>query len=111
MPKNPDKFGIKYWLAVDVEAKNILNVIPYLSKDEIHAPSHMTSDWVVINLLEPYLGKGRNVTTNNFFTSYTSTVETVNKVIRELPPSAKPKQATRYLSVLMKSGDGATPAV
>ena len=68
-----------------------------------------------MNLMKPYLGKGRNVTTDNFFTSYAlakqlrqknmSIVGTVNKVKRELPPSAKTTQATGYLSVLMKADD------
>ena len=34
MPNKPDKFGIKFWLAVDVESKYILNAISYLGKDE-----------------------------------------------------------------------------
>ena len=29
----PDKFGMKFWLAVYVEFKYILNAIPYLGKD------------------------------------------------------------------------------
>ena len=32
MPNKPDKFGIKFWLAVDVESKYILNAISYLGK-------------------------------------------------------------------------------
>ena len=82
---------IKFWLAVNVE--------PYLGKDETRAPSHRLSDWVVMKLMEPYLGKGRNVTTDNFFTSYglakplrqkkTSVMGTVNKVRRELPSQQK----------------------
>ena len=117
MPNTPDKFNIKFWLAVDVDTKYILNAIPYLGKEESRAPSQRLSDWVVMNLMQPYLGKGRNVTTDNFFTSYslakqllqkkTSIVGTVNKVRRELPPSAK-KQATRYSTVLLKTDDVAT---
>ena len=34
MPNIPDKFGIKFWLAVDVESKYILNAILYLGKNE-----------------------------------------------------------------------------
>ena len=34
MSNKPDKFGIKFWLAVDVESKYILNAIPYLGKNE-----------------------------------------------------------------------------
>ena len=72
-----------------------------------------------MNLIEPYLyfGKGRNVTTDNFFTSYslakqlrlkkTSIVGTINKVQRKLPPSKTP-QATRYSSVFVKAVDVAT---
>ena len=56
LAKKPDKFGIKFWLAVDVKSKYILNAIPYLGKDEARP------------LVEPYLGKERNVTTDIFFT-------------------------------------------
>ena len=34
--KQPDKFGIKFWLVVDVKSNYILNAIPYLGKDESH---------------------------------------------------------------------------
>ena len=118
MPKKPDKFGIKFWLAVEVETKYISHAVRYFGKNETRALSHRLSDWVVMKLMEPYFGKGRNVTTDNFFTSYglakqlrqkkTSIVETVNKARRELPPSAKTTQATRYSRVLLKAGDVAT---
>ena len=70
MAKKLDKFGIKFWLAVDIGTKYILNAVPYLVKDKICAPSHRLSNWVVMKLMEPYLGKGRNVATENFFTLY-----------------------------------------
>ena len=53
MPNKPDKFGIKFWLAVDVDTKYILNAIPYLGKEESRAPSQRLSDWVVMNLMQP----------------------------------------------------------
>ena len=59
MPNKPDKFGIKFCLAVDVVTKYILNAIPYLGKEESRSPSQRLSDWVVMNLMQPYLGKGR----------------------------------------------------
>ena len=34
MPNKSDKLGMKFWLAVDVEFKYILNAIPYLGKDK-----------------------------------------------------------------------------
>ena len=70
MPNKPDKFGIKFWLAVDVESKYILNAILYLGKDESRPSTQRLSDNVVMTLMEPFVGKGRNVTTNNFFTSF-----------------------------------------
>jgi hypothetical protein len=93
----PDKFGIKFWLAVDVSSKYLVNGAPYLGKDEARPPGLRLSDSVVMNLMDPYMGKGRNVTTDNFFTSLklakdlklkkTSIVGTVNRVRRELPTS------------------------
>ena len=34
MPNKPNKFGIKFWLASDVETKYVANGFPYLGKDE-----------------------------------------------------------------------------
>ena len=34
IPSKPYKFGIKFWLAVDVQTKYILNGFPYMGKDE-----------------------------------------------------------------------------
>ena len=100
-----------------MESKYILNAIPYLGKDKSRPPTQRLSDNVVMNLMQPFMGKGRNVTTENFFTSFllakelkkkkTSRVGTMNKVRRELPASAKCLQQ-RYFSKLMKAGDVAT---
>ena len=68
MPNKPGKFGIKFWLAVDVESKYALNAVPYLGKDDFHPPNQRLSDTVVMTLMEPFVGKGRKVTTDNFFT-------------------------------------------
>ncbi|GFW32921.1 hypothetical protein TNCV_1774861 [Trichonephila clavipes] len=34
MSSKPDKFGIKFWLAADVDSKHVLNGLPNLGKDE-----------------------------------------------------------------------------
>ena len=75
------------------------------------------NDKVVMTFVEPFMGKGKNVTTDNLFTSFllakelknkkTSFVGTMNKVRRELPASAKCLQQ-HYSSKLMKAGDMAT---
>ena len=102
IPKNLYKFIIKLWLAVDVETKDILYIIPYSGKDETRASSsvfqlgcHLSSGIL--------LWKGKKC--YNFFTPYclakllrqkkTSIVGMFDKVRKELPPSAKATQATR----------------
>ncbi|XP_041093443.1 uncharacterized protein LOC121305857 [Polyodon spathula] len=69
MSNKLDKFGIKFWVAVDVESKYVVNGYPYLGKDETCPAGQRLGDSVVLRLMEPYLGKGRNVTTIDFFTS------------------------------------------
>lgn len=99
MASKPDKFGIKFWLAVDVESKYLLNGFPYLGKDETRPSDQSVSENVVLRLVEPYLDTGRNITTDNFFTSLnlaeilkarnTSLVGTVNRARREIPHEVK----------------------
>lgn len=69
MPNKPDKFGIKFWLAFDVRSKYIINGFPYLGKDESRESSVPLGEFVTMKLAEPYVGCGRNITTDNFFTS------------------------------------------
>lgn len=107
----PDKFGIKFWLAVDVASKYLVNGFPYLGKDETRPAGQRLADDVVLKLMDPYLDKGRNVTTDNFFTSLglakalqsrnTSIVGTVNRVRRELPPSAAVDRTKERFSTLL----------
>ena len=72
-----------------------------------------------MTLMEPFKGKGKNITTNNFFTlsllaqelkRKTNLVEITNKVRHELLASAKCLQQ-HYSSKLMKAGDSATLTV
>ncbi|CAM4349627.1 unnamed protein product [Leuciscus chuanchicus] len=93
----PDKFGIKFWVACDLKSKYICNVLPYLGKDP--SRGERLSENVVMRLMEPFLDKGRNVTTDNFFTSLslahkllsrkTTILGRVNKIRREIPQSAR----------------------
>lgn len=95
----PDKFGIKFWVACDLKSKYICNVLPYLGKDPNRPSGERLSENVVMRLMEPFLDKGRNVTTDNFFTSLslaqkllrrkTTILGTVNKIRREIPQSAR----------------------
>jgi hypothetical protein len=97
MPNKPDKFGIKFWVLADLNTKYCLNIMPYLGKDEARVSSLGTH--VVMSLMEPYYGRGYNVTTDNFFTGLdlarkllqkkTSIVGTVRLNRREIPPSSR----------------------
>ncbi|XP_041654135.1 uncharacterized protein LOC121516789, partial [Cheilinus undulatus] len=67
---------------------------------------------VVLRLLEPYVGKGRSVTTDNFFTSlnmaktlqhkHTSLVGTCNRSRRELPPAVQQQQKELFSTKVLK---------
>jgi hypothetical protein len=111
MSNKPDKFGIKFWILTEVESKYCLNIIPYLGKDETRVASLGTH--VVTSLMAPYLNKGYNVCTDNFFTSHqlaitlleksTSIVGTVRSNRRELPTAALSRMAL-YESKFFRSG-------
>ncbi|KAJ8880736.1 hypothetical protein PR048_017206 [Dryococelus australis] len=100
MANEPDKFGIKFWLAAD---------------DDNRPPNQSLSEHVVMKLMAPYLGKGRNVTTDNFFTSVslaeklkmqsTSLEGTVNRARREIPQSVKTRKAPLYDTVVTKNNE------
>lgn len=103
MGNKPDKFGITFWLAADVQTKYMLNGAPYLGKEETRSRGQLVGESVVLRLAEPFLGKGRNMTTDNFFTSLklatalqakkTSLVGTVGKRNVSCPLPRKNKQS------------------
>lgn len=115
MPNKPDKFGIKFWLASDVESKYVVNGFPYLGKDETRPSSMLLSEYVVLKLAEPFTGCGINITTDNFFTSLslatkllskrTTLVGTIRSNKRELPKTARQKKdnVPRFSSQIYKS--------
>jgi len=69
MAPKPENYGQKYWLAVSKESKYVVNGFRYGGRDKTHSRDERVSDQVVMLLLKPYLNKGRNVTTDNHFTS------------------------------------------
>ena len=99
MPNKPDKFGIKFWLAVDVSSKYIVNGFTHLGKDETRDQSVPLGESVTLKLVEPYISVGRNITTDNFFTSVslakkllakkTTLVGTIRRNRRDIPILAK----------------------
>ncbi|XP_065642897.1 piggyBac transposable element-derived protein 4-like [Hydra vulgaris] len=93
MPNKPYKFGIKFWNLADLKNKYGLNIKPYVGKDESREENLGTHE--VMSLMEPYFGRGYNVTKNNFFASVdlatklmqkrTSIVGTVKHSRKEIP--------------------------
>ncbi|XP_049294418.1 uncharacterized protein LOC125769653 [Anopheles funestus] len=115
MASKPDKYGQKYWMAVDVDSKYVINIFPYLGKNDQRHAEERLGDFVVKKLVDPYLNRGRNVTCDNFFTSLklakflkskkTSLVGTVNKARREVPMCVKKAKENLYFTKAFKSDD------
>ena len=71
-----------------------------------------------MRLMSPYLKKGRNVITDNFFTSSSlarklkakdmSIVETMSHTRREIPAVLAMERAPLHEATLLRNGDGAT---
>ncbi|CAK9801722.1 hypothetical protein ANTPLA_LOCUS2920 [Anthophora plagiata] len=92
MPNKPHEFGIKFWLAVDVQIKYILNGFPYMGKDETRC-SKSLGEFVTLKLAEPYLQRGKNITTDNFFTSISLAIKNcLQKKQPWLGPSGRTKE-------------------
>uniref|UniRef100_A0A8C7WSF3 PiggyBac transposable element-derived protein domain-containing protein n=1 Tax=Oryzias sinensis TaxID=183150 RepID=A0A8C7WSF3_9TELE len=116
----PDKFGVKFWVACDLKSKYICNVLPYLGKDPSRPSGERLSENVVMRLMDPFLDKGRNVTTDNFFTSLslaqrllsrkTTILGTLNKIRREIPQSTRQTDRDEFTTQVF-STTGATLTV
>ena len=113
MPDKPDSFGHKYWVAVDKDSKFIANAFLYLGKDHERPNEQRLSEYVVMKLMSPYLKKGRNVTTDNYFTSVllanqlkaqgTSLVGTLNRIRREVPKEIRNLNEPLHSSKIYKT--------
>ena len=70
MPNKPDKYGIKFWVLVDVKSKYVSNIFPYLDAQEKEQRGDTPlAESVVMRLTEGVRGKEYNITCDNFFTS------------------------------------------
>lgn len=69
MPKKPSKYGIKFWLLCDSVNSYVWNIQIYTGKDAGTSSEKNQGLRVVLDLCSKEL-KGRNVTVDNFFTSY-----------------------------------------
>ena len=94
MPSKPSKYGIKFWVLCDSESFYCFNIHLYRGKtDRLNNVS--LGEHVVMNMAQFLFGKGRNVTTDNFFTSLAlarklkekqlTLVGTIRKTRKEVP--------------------------
>ena len=57
MANKPEKFGLKFRMAVDVETKYLFNGFPYLEKDKSRFDVVSLPTNVVVKLMSPLFGK------------------------------------------------------
>jgi hypothetical protein len=108
-------------MLVDNETKYLCNTFPYLGKDEIRSANETLPESAVMPLMSPYLNKGRNVRTDNFFTSASrartlkakdrSIVETIRRTRREIRAVQAMERAPRHETTLLRNGDSVTLTV
>ncbi|XP_053286688.1 piggyBac transposable element-derived protein 4-like [Pleuronectes platessa] len=94
MPSKPAKYGIKLWVACDARSSYAWKMQVYTGKPSGGRPERNLGLRVVLDLTEGL--SGRNVTCDNYFTSYelarkllernVTVVGTVRKNKPELPP-------------------------
>ena len=79
MANKPEKFGLKFRLAVDIENKYLFNNIPYIGKDDTRSSDMPVLTHVVMKLMAPLFRRGYNVTYDNYFTSLGLALKLVEK--------------------------------
>lgn len=73
IPSKPDRYGIKIWALCDSETSYAWNMQVYTGKDRNCRPEVNQGQRVVLDMVAGL--ENRNVTTDNFFTSYTLAAE------------------------------------
>ena len=70
MPNKWDKFGMKFWVLVEVSSKYVCNILLYLGtlEKEQRNGKPLAED-VVMRPIAGFHKRGYNVTTDNFFTT------------------------------------------
>jgi len=97
MPMKPSKYGLKFFAMCCNDTSFVCGMKPYLGKEGNEVATNLAQK-VVEDLIAPLTNSGRNLTTDNFYTSLTlardlkrkgiSFVGTIRKHMREIPPAA-----------------------
>lgn len=119
IPSKPNKYGIKIYASVDSKTFYSHNLEIYAGKqpEGPYMLSNKPKD-VVMRLVEPLFGSGRNITCDNWFTSVElfealkekrlSLLGTVRKNKRQLPPEFVNTKARAVSSSLFGFNNGGT---
>ena len=115
IPNKPDKFGVKFWMAVNVESKYLCNGFPYLGKDLTRGGDANIPTDVVIKLMSPLFRQGSNLKGDNYFTfldlslqiakQQRSLVGTIRANRREIPDLLKKKRMLHKTMLVYSTGD------
>jgi hypothetical protein len=108
MKSKPAKYGIKLWILCDSTTSYALNVQVYTGRAPGQPPEKKQGERVVHDMVEVVKGTGRNVTTDNFFTSVPlardllakklSLVGTLRKIKSEIPSEFQPDRRRELYS-------------
>lgn len=114
IPSKPDRYGIKVWSLCDCGTSYVSNMQVYLGKQG-DSPEQKQGERVVKDLSVRLFGSGRNITTDNFFTSYNlaqflltkklTLLGTVRKNRKEVPRELVPSKRAEYESVFAFTSD------
>lgn len=79
MPMKPRKYGVKIFWATESTTGFALNAKIYTGRMASQEPERDLGRKTVMELLRPYYNSGRNVITDNFFTSFSLAVDLIAK--------------------------------
>ncbi|KRX48117.1 PiggyBac transposable element-derived protein 4 [Trichinella murrelli] len=92
MPKKPEKYGIKFWVACCSKSSYAWNMQIYTGKQSSGTREKNQGMRVVLDMVKGL--KGHNVTCDNFFTSYSLGVELRKKNLTLVDTVKKQARAT-----------------
>lgn len=118
MKSKPAKYGLKLWVLCDSTTSYVMNIQAYTGRQKGQPPEKNQGERVVHDLVEVVKGTGRNITTDNFFTSVPlarqlitkklSLVGTLRKNKPEIPPEFLPARNREVNSSLFGHQDNMT---
>lgn len=88
MPSKPARYGVKFWILCYSSICYIWNIISYLGKQPNMPPEKRQGERVVLELVKDL--KGRNVTCDNFFTTYKLAYQLLKRNITVPSEQTKP---------------------